>query len=462
MPELIMNFLTGDTVSSSTDYRDALPVNMTAIQREIFGIQGYMQQEPGLTLHATGSGIDRGGIWNSRFNRHYRVSGERLIEVLADGTVNELGTIKGSGNVRMAYSFNNLAIVADKRLYFYNPTDGLRESGDPDTGDPIDVCWVDNYFFYTDGENLYHSRIQDETTIDPLDFATSEFSPDPTYAVRKTVDNRVAVFNRYTTEFFQNNASDNFSFIRIAGLALEVGVIGTHAIAQYQDNFAILGNRKEEQPSFYVVSAGGAKKVATKEIEQIIGEYSETELRGAVLESREEDGYQHVIAHLPRHTLKLNANLGNWSILKSDVAGDDVWRAIHGVFDNGLGKWVYGDKINSNIGILDETSATHYGNLTEWLLFTPFYYLDKASVDQIEIETIPGFTSVNDSTVFCSFVYNGFQTSREVLMDYGGPAEFENRFYKRRMGYVRNYFSVKLRGAARSRVAFSRGVINYG
>lgn len=469
MPTQQLTFIKGDKVGSETDYRDALPVNMTAVSRPILGAQGYMLQLPGLTLHATGEGIDRGGIWDSRRNAHYRVSGDKLIQVLANGQTTELGTVPGSGTVEMTYSFNNLAIIADGRMFLYNPTDNFREVTDTDLGDPIDICWVDQYFFMTDGENLFHTDIANETVIDPLDFATSEFSPDPTYGVEKTEDNRVMVFNRYTTEIFVNNASENFAFSRISGLALEIGIVGTHAKAKIGHGFIVVGNRSEEAVSVHLVSPGQSQKVATREVEKVIGSYKETELRDVVVETREEDGYQHVLVHLPSHTLLFNQTIATtagletaWSIIKSDVQGDTPYRGIYGVFDNNLGKWVYGDKQNSSIGIYDEDVATQYGAIAEWLLFTPYFPIESSSIDEMEIKTIPGFSKTNDATLAVSLTFDGFQYGKEKFLEYGGRGQYDQRLIARRFGYVSDYVSFRLRGASRTRMAIGSGVFIYG
>ena len=45
-------------------------------------------------------------------------------------------------------------------------------------------------------------------------FATAEFMPDDSLGVAKTQDNKVAVFGRYTIEYFQNVATENFAFQR--------------------------------------------------------------------------------------------------------------------------------------------------------------------------------------------------------------------------------------------------------
>lgn len=469
MPSQQFNFIKGDKVGSETDYRDALPVNMTAVIKDIQGVKGYMLQYPGLTLHATGFGRDRGGIWDARRNKHYRVSGERLIELGGSGEVTSLGFIIGSDTAVFAYSFNNLAIVASGRLYLYNDSAGLREVTDTDLGRPIDVCWIDQYLFFTDGENIYHSEITDESQIDPLDFATSEFSPDKTYGVEKTVDNRVMVFNRYSCEFYQNNASDNFAFGRLNGHTLETGIVGTHAKAKMNDVFYCVGNRKEEAVSCYILTSAIPQKFASREIEKIIGTYSETELRDIVVEAKEEDGYQHIIVHLPNHTLLFNQTVAQkfgidnaWSILKSDVKGDTPYRGIYGVFDNNIGKWIYGDKQNSNIGILDEEDVTHYGNIAEWLLFTPYYSIETASIDEIDIQTIPGFTKTNDATVAVSLTFDGFIYQDERFLQYGSRGQHRQRLKAYRLGYVPEYVSLRLRGATRSRMAIGAGGFSYG
>ena len=477
VPELTLNFIKGDEYGPETEYRDALPVNMYAVERPVFGSQGYMCQEPGITEFVTDSdsklflGADRGGIWNSRFERHYRVSGQNLIQLNSNGTVTRLGEITGSDNAKMAYSFNNLAIVADKKLYMYNPDDGLRQITDEDVGKPIDITWIDQYFVLTDGKNLYHTSIVDETTIDPSEFATSEFSPDGTTGLGKTVDNFFVAFNRYTTEFFRNIGGEpgTFAFARSSGRAVNVGTLNPNTKCEIDDNFYTLGNRKGEALSIYALTAGRAQKVATREVEKILSKYTETDLSGAVLEGQEFDGYQFLLVHLPEETLKLNltiagkAGLDNaYSIIKTGKDGQTTYTAIHGVFDAYAGKWIYGDKTQGRIGYLDNKASLHYDSFAEWYLNTPFYPIDSFSINEIEIKTVPGFTTDNDATVAISLSQDGVNQSSEAWTDYASMAQYNKRFIIRRLGYTRDFVSIRMRGVSRSRMAFSYGVLKYG
>ncbi len=464
-----LNLIKGDTKGSETDYRDYVPINMSGILREMFGAAGYMLQEPGLTQFTTTTGIDRGGIWNERVENHFRVSGEDFIEVDENGVVTVLGSINGADAVSLPRSFNTQGIVANLRFYLYSTSTGFNEVTDPDLGNPIDCVWVDGYYFFTDGEFIYHTDITDETAIDPLKFATSEFSPDPTWGVDLTPDNKVIVFNRYSIEYFINQATDNFAFQRLPNRAQKIGIVGTHCKAEMLDRHYILGGRKEEALGIHAITVGQAVKVSYREVDKILSKFSEESLRSAVLEARVNDDYPYLIVHLPNITLlynvKIGAILGNqmaWSILQSDKDGQVTWRAKFGVFDPRRNQWIYGDKQDGILGILDDTVATHYGAIAQWYLNTPFMYLESMSIDQMEIETIPGFTTNDDATVFVSTTYDGIVHSKEITMQYGGPSAYSQRFIEWEFGYVNDWVAFRLRGNSRSRMAFSRAFILYG
>lgn len=470
MPQtpLVLPLIKGDRTVNNADYRDALPVNFTVVERNILGAQGYILSHPGLTSFATGLGVDRGGYWNERQNTHFRVSGTNLIDVSDSGSVSSLGNIPGVDRASMVHSFNTQAIVASNRMWLFDGAN-LNEVTDSDLGDPIDVTWIDGYYFLTDGEFLYHTDLSDETAIDPLKFATSEFSPDPTLAVDKTSDNQVIVFNRYTTEYFINRATDNFAFRRIDGKAVKCGVVGTHCETELEGTFYIIGGGREEKVSIHRIAAGTYTSIATREVDKILAEYVDEELSSAILETRVEDRDRFLVASLPRHTLLYNLSIakkfGNdnaWTIVKSDINSDIPWRGINGVNDPRVG-WVYGDRMDTNIGKLDNTVATQYGNAVECLFFTPLVNLEGMSIDEMEIDTIPGH-QVNVGNVTCaiSLTYNGLTYGKEWWALYGVQSKYGLRFIQRRLGYVRHNVGFKVRCASPERVAFVIAKIIYG
>lgn len=468
--ELQAPIIKGDKIDSRTDYRDALPVNFTAVEREILGSNGYLLSHSGLTQHAIGLGIDRGGNWNERLSIHYRVSGANLISVSTSGDVEDLGVISGSKRASInAYSFNTQAIVAGGKMWLHDGAT-LTEITDPDLGIPIDITWIDGYYFLTDGEFLYHTDITDETSIDPLKFATAEFSPDPTLAVDTTSDNQVIVFGRYSTEWFINRATDNFAFQRVASKAVKAGVVGTHCETELNGRFYIMGGGKEESVSIHEIAAGTYSSIATREIEKIISKYTEDDLSNSVLETRVEDKDSFIVVRLPDETLLFNLTIAKsmgldaaWTIVKSDVLGDVKWRGVNGVFDPRVSGWIYGDNQDERIGLLDNSVATQYGEIVESIFFTPLLDLETMSIDSIELDTIPGHqVDMENVTCAISTSHDGVVYGMEWWALYGEQYNYNTRFIRRAMGYVRDFIGFKVRTASRERVAFSKMTITYG
>lgn len=471
MPELPVTLIKGDRKSKLVDYRDALPVNMYAVQKDILRAKGYMRQYPGLTKLYDGQGIDRGANYNERFNMQYRLSGESLISIDTDGTITILGTIPGSGQGRLQdfYSFNTQGVIANDSMYLYDATTGFREVTDTDLGNPIDGVWIDGYYFLTDGEYIYHTDLSDETAIDPLKFATAEFMPDPSLALSKTQDNKVMVWGRYSLEYFVNDATSNFSFSRVVTRAQKIGIVATHAKCEANGMYYIVGGRRNDSIGAYVVTLGQSERISTREIDLILQKYKEPELVDMRMESRTSGGVTLIIIHLPWETLCYNETIAKsfgveyaWSLLKTDVVGNAPYRGINGVMDARLGKWIYGDRVDTSIGHIDEYVATHYGNKVEWILHSPLMFLEDMSIDKVEIETIAGYHALEDATVALSLTYDGEQYSQESWDLYSEPAKHSTRYIVRRLGIVDDIVGFKFRGVSTARMAFGLMRIEYG
>ena len=450
----------GDSVDSSVDYRDSLPVNMYAVNKSIFNSSGYMTNFFGLSEFTSGAGIDRGSIWVSAegFEGHYRVSGNSLLSISSEGKVSNLGVIPGFGQVSMDYSFNNLAIVSNGKLYYYNRNKGLRLIKDPDIGSPIDLVWVDGYFFLTDGKDIYHSDILDEEQFLPLDFGNAQFIPDSSRGLGKNEDNEVVVFGEFSTEYFVNVGTENFAFRRITQKAQKIGLIGTHAKTELEGVFYTLARRKETAPSFHIISLGNEKSISTREIDKVLSDYNPDELSRVTVDSMVIDNSRFIVFHLPKNTFLFNASIaktqGNensWSILKS---GDDVFRAKNPILDPRNGKWVVGDSKSYDIGVFNKDVFSQYGEAQNWYLFTPFLKLETLSINKFEIETIPGIAPDNDAKVFLSQTTDGRFYTQEWVELYGDNHNYQQRFYIRNLGYCRNWVSYRLRGLAKCKMSF--------
>jgi hypothetical protein len=457
----------GDKQDDETDYRDNLLVNYIMVERDIKGDQGYVMSHDGLTSFGTGYDIDRGAIYNDRINEHLRISGTRLISVDSVGVSTVIGIISGSGHAILPYSFKTQGILSGGRFWLYDGST-LVEVVDPDLGSPIDAIWINGVYLFTDGETLFHTQAASETAIDPLTFATSEFSPDRTYGLLKTKQNQAIVFNRYSTEWFSDTGSaTNFRFRRINGKSIKAGIAGTNCKVELDGQIFILGGRKEESPSIHILTSGNAQTVATREIDKILEGYTESELRQTVMESRVKARSKFMIVRLLRHTLLYNHSIASkhgvkyaWTALKSSIVSDTPWRAINGIFDPRIGKWVYGDLNGSTLGALDSTTNKQYNELSENVFYTPIVKLEGFSINELEIDTVTGFNN-EDVTVFCSTSRDGVSFGAEFSIAYNVKFKYAMRFIKRALGYIRHNIAFKFRVVSDGKTAFSGLRINY-
>tara|TARA_R110000744_G_C19329730_1_gene558467 strand:+ start:162 stop:1571 length:1410 start_codon:yes stop_codon:yes gene_type:complete len=458
-------FIKGDKVDNNTDFRDALPVNYYAVLRDIYGEQGYMINYYGLTDFATGQGVSRGSIWVERagLEGQYRVSGTSLIKIENDQSATVLGTISGTDQASMTYSLNNLAIVADKKLYYYNPTDGFRQITDSAVGSPIDIVWADFRFVLTDGEYLFQSSLLDESEYEPLDFSGSDFQPDKILGVGLNDDNELISFGALTTEYFQNIGRDNFSYTRIQLKAVKSGIAGTHCKAEFKNKWFSLTRRASTQFQFSIIQSGSSESITSREIEKVLTNYTYEELSKTKIEVFTKDAVTWMIAHLPSETLAYNYTLSKvigidlaWSILKTDVYADKTYRGKDMTYDPRFSKWLIGDKLGGKIGFLDDSVCTHYNEIVEGLLFTPIIPMETLSINEIKFKTIPGISPDNDATVFVSRTDDMRVHSKEHIEQYGVRFDYNKNFISRNHGYVRDETAFKIRTASRSRMAFCR------
>jgi hypothetical protein len=176
-----------------------------------------------------------------------------------------------------------------------------------------------------------------------------------------------------------------------------------------------------------------------------------------------------ILVHLPNETLCFNETIAKnfgvdyaWTILKTDIVGDNPYRAINGIFEAKLGKWVYGDKQNANIGTLDDTVASHYGEAVEWLLYSPLLRLPKMSLRELEMDTIPGHAVSEDATVAFSLTRDGLTYGNEWFEMYGEPLDYRKRFISRALGRVNHRVGFKWRGASTARMSFAGARLTYG
>lgn len=485
----------GDTVGQDAQWTDALPQNIYAVDKPIFGADGFITVYPGLvpagTILSDPNSVDRGAIWvsNESFPGQYRVLDNSLVKVVdaEDELLDDyqiLGDIPGDNQVRMTYSFNNLAIVADGKLFYYNPADGVRQITDPDIGDPIDITWGDNVFILTDGVRIYHSNILDEEEYDPLAFTEPQFQPDPSLGVSWNEKGELMAFGALTIQYYGNVGGDPFLFRNISQKSQKIGIAGTLCKAYYGNTYYTLGARENSQFGVYTVESGRSQKISSITIDKLLATYSPEngEFNRSKIEVVDFEGTTLILVHLPRDVLCFNASIAKrfgpdnaWSKLTSSVPesyNEQIpHRAYNYIHDKDKNRWYCGDKLSFAVMRVDFERGDQVGFDQEHIFYSPFVKLESLSVNEIEIETVPGVgvkpvwfdedgAPLEDkASLFYSRTDDGRVYSKEYIMVASSVNVYDTRYILWPSDYVRNFAGFRFRGFGKTRMSYARMTI---
>lgn len=445
----------------TADYRTSYPLNLVPVPKQNGISEGYLRKADGIKLFcgADKGGIDRGGInWNGIC---YRVMGTQLWKVSEQGVCSAIGTVDGIGMCSFAYSFDRLGITAGDSLY-YLKEGKLEKVVNINLGKVVDVEWIDGYFVTTDGEYVIQTELNDPTQVSPTKYGSSEADPDPIIGLLK-VRNELCVFNRYTIEVFDNVGGAGFAFARIDGAMMIKGLVGTHAKCKFVDSFAFVGSGKNEPCSVYLGANGGLTKVATREIERIMADYTDAQLATIVLESKEQDTHQHLYLHLPDKTMVYDFAASEvmqqsvWFELSSSTDGKGAYRAINHTWC--YNRWIVGDRFDSRIGVLSNQLSSHYDEPVAWQINTAFIYNSgqAGQVKSVELVGLTGRTvTAKDPQVFLSWTKDGLTWSNERLHRQGMRGQYNKRIiWLRGVGRFNHVLGLKFRGCDDSLASFT-------
>ena len=451
----------GVFTDNGPDIRRSYPVNLVPTILPNGISNGYLRPADGITNFVTTSlsGVDRGGInWDGAL---YRVVGSTLYEIGEDGVATSIGDVGSGGPVTFDYSFDYLGVASNGNLFLYDGTT-LAQVTDPDLGTVVDFCWVDGYFFTTDGEFLVVTELSDPFAVNPLKYASSEADPDPVLAVVK-IRNEVHVLNRNTIEIFDNIGGDFFPFQRLEGGQVQKGAVGTHACCVFMDRLAFLGGGRNEAPAIYMAASGQTQKLSSEEIDELLAEYTETELSQVVLETRKDKNHEFLYVHLADRTVVFDgiasqqAGQQVWFTLTTSITGFDRYRAQHFVYV--YDKWICGDPEASRIGHLDDGIGSHWGEEVRWELSTPIVYNEGNGgiFHELELVALTGRTQFGvDTQIWTDYSTDGLSWSQPAYISVGRSGESRKRLVWRRQGFMRNFRMQRFQGLSDARISVAR------
>lgn len=450
--------LNGIYTDNNSDFRTSYPRNYIPVPKSQGVSSGYLRPAEGIVEFSDGPGLDRGGInWNDEC---YRAMGTKLVKIDSAGAVSVLGDVGGSTQISIDYSFDRLAIASNQNLFYWDGAT-LTQVTDPDLGVVIDMIWVDGFFMTTDGEFLVVTELSDPLTVFPFKYGSSEADPDPIKALIK-LRNEPHALNRYTIEVFQNTGGAEFPFLRVESAQITKGTVGTHTCAEFIEAIAFVGGGRKGSISVWLGANGNTRKIATREIDQILSEYTETVLSTCLVESRTDKNHEFLYIHLPDKTLVYDDSgsraVGQpvWFILTSGVSESQylaqnlVW-----CYD----RWLVGHPTQAKTGYLANNIASHWGEIVTWEFSTSIVYNDGngAIFNEIELVSLTGRADLGDDPqIGTRFSLDGETWSQYQFIKAGKIGERNKRLSWFKQGMMQHWRIQQFYGDSKSMLSFAR------
>lgn len=197
---------------------------------------------PGTKIWYTGASGPVRGLLAFSADIGIIVRGDQVIKTNAAQTVETLlGNIPNIATpVSMASNGSIVMLVTGANGYVLDPVAGtLTAIVDPDFHGADVVWFIDGYFVFNwPGTQKYQITALYSTTIDPLDFASAEGSPDLLVSLI-VINNEILLLGETSTEFHGDSGNPDFPFEAIRGTFIEQGCAAKFSVAKMTDGSGV-------------------------------------------------------------------------------------------------------------------------------------------------------------------------------------------------------------------------------
>ncbi|AUR86913.1 hypothetical protein NVP1091O_10 [Vibrio phage 1.091.O._10N.286.52.B12] len=295
-------------------------------------------------------------------------------------------------------------------------------------------------------------------------FYSPESDPDDNKAIKSWQGKYVAVFGRNTTQWFGLTGNAEQIYAPQKSMQTAAGIVSTHAVCRYKDSFAAVGSIKGGTLQIMVIGPGSHQKISTTTIDSMINKYKESELQSVLVETVMMNNHDFLFIHLPKETLVFDGNQNAWFMMKSDIVGDKPYTGRHIIYNQEEGVTI-GDSVANRVGKLDDSVSSQYGELTEFLLYTPLVRVNnnrgKTPLFDLQFDSVYGHVNSFQS-IFISQTLDGAMYGNEYRLRYNDPLEFNNKPMISSLGAVNDSIGYKLRVVSKDPVNLSGFSVRIG
>jgi len=289
-------------VARSVNAADSRMVNLFP---EILPNEGktaaFLNRAPGLRLITTlGTGPVR-GMWCPDPNGQYAyvVSGDTFYRIDTDYNVTVFGNVTGTGPVSMSDNGSQVFIAANPDGFIYNMnTQVFGKITDPDFPGAVTVGYLDGYFVFNEpnSQRVWVTSLLDGTSIEPLDFASAEASPDG--LVSLIIDHGEAwLFGSNSVEVWYDAGGVDFPLQRIQGAFNELGCAAAYSVAKLDNGVFWLGGDARGEGIVYRTQGYSGVRISTHAVEWQIQQYGD--MSDAIGYTYQQDGHAFYVLTFP-------------------------------------------------------------------------------------------------------------------------------------------------------------------
>jgi len=330
----------------------------------------FLNRAPGLKLlNTVGNGPIR-GLWSFSPNDGigFVVSGTELYKINNSYTATLIGAVSGTGPVSMSDNGTQLFIACNGPSYIYNnTTDAFGQIIDPDFPGAVTVAYLDGYFVFNEqnSQKLWITTLLDGTSIEPLDFASTEGSPDGLLAVVSNF-REIWAFGTNSIEVWFDSGATDFPLQRIQGAFNELGCAAPYSIAKMDNGLFWLGRDRRGQGIVYRANGYTGQRISTHAVEWQIQQY--TDMSDAIGYTYQQDGHSFYVLVFPSANTTWVYDVATQAWHKRANFVDGEFTRHRGncqmAFNN---KILIGDFENGSVYAFDLTDYSDNGDIQKWL-----------------------------------------------------------------------------------------------
>jgi hypothetical protein len=229
------------------------------------------------------------------------------------------------------------------------------------------VGYLNGYFVFNEpnSQRLWITELLDGTSIDPLDFASAEGSPDG--LVSLLISHREAwLFGTNSIEVWYDSGAADFPLTPVQGAFNEIGCIAAFSVAKLDNGIFWLGADARGRGIVYRASGYTATRISTHAIEWQIQQYAD--MTDAIAYTYQQDGHAFYVLIFPsaNTTWVYDVATSAWHERAAFVNGSYTRHRSNCQmsFSNEI---VVGDHEIGNIYAFDLDVFTDNGDVQKWL-----------------------------------------------------------------------------------------------